>query len=66
MTSFIASWNGQALDTRAAADSDDRIVYDQATGSLFYDADGSGSGAALLFAVLDTSPTIAASDFAVV
>jgi Ca2+-binding RTX toxin-like protein len=52
----------------AAADGSDRIIYDQATGNLFFDADGNGSGAAVLFATLgETShPLIAASDFAVV
>ena len=51
-----------------AADASDRILYDQATGNLFFDADGNGSGAAVLFATLgETShPLIAASDFAVV
>ena len=49
-----------------AADADDRIIYNQATGALLFDADGSGSGAAVQFATLDTHPTITASDFAVI
>jgi len=47
----------------AAADADDRIVYNQATGQLFYDADGNGGGAAVLFATLQGAPVLAASDF---
>jgi Ca2+-binding RTX toxin-like protein len=49
-----------------AADADDRIIYDQATGRLFYDADGSSAGAAVLFATLSGNPTLSASDFAVI
>jgi Ca2+-binding RTX toxin-like protein len=49
-----------------AADADDRIIYDQATGRLFYDSDGSGSGAAYHFATLTGTPVLAASDFAVI
>lgn len=50
----------------AAADAGDRIVYDQATGKLFYDADGTGAAAAIQFALLDTKPLLAASDFVVI
>ena len=51
----------------AAADSDDRIVYDPATGRLYYDSDGDGAAAQILFAVLDTRPaTLSAGDFEVI
>ena len=46
----------------AAADASDRIVYDQATGKLYFDADGSGAGAQIHFATLDGAPVIAAND----
>ena len=35
----------------AAKDADDRIIYDQTSGRIFYDADGSGATAAILFSV---------------
>lgn len=47
----------------AAADADDRIVYDQATGSIFYDADGSGAGEAVLFAEVAAGTILNRSDF---
>ena len=40
-------------------DADDRIIYDQATGQLFFDADGNGAGAQIQFARLDGAPAIA-------
>ncbi|MEA3015101.1 MAG: hypothetical protein QOD42_3646 [Sphingomonadales bacterium] len=50
----------------AAGDADDRIIYDSATGRLFYDLDGNGIAAAYQFATLAGAPVLAASDFAVV
>jgi serralysin len=51
----------------AAADADDRILYDTATGALFYDSDGTGAAAAIQFATLSSKPlTLAAGDFLVI
>ena len=46
-----------------AVDASDRILYNSATGSLSYDADGSGRSAAVQFAILDTRPTLTHTDF---
>ena len=45
---------------------DDRILYDKATGILSYDADGSGTKAAVQFAVIDTKVALTAANFLVV
>ena len=50
----------------AAKDADDRIIYDPATGRLFFDADGSGAGAQIQFATLQGAPAITANDFTVI
>ena len=50
----------------AAHDSNDRVLYNTSTGQLYYDADGSGSGAAQLIATISGNPTIAATDIAVI
>ena len=47
-------------------DADDRVVYDTSTGNLYYDADGSGAGAAQLFATVQGAPALAARDVSVV
>jgi Ca2+-binding RTX toxin-like protein len=46
-----------------AVDSNDRILYDQATGTLFYDSNGSASGGRTAFAIIDSRPTLSADDF---
>ena len=59
--------NGNAFVIGTAAqDSSDRIIYDQATGRLFFDADGTGAGAQVQFAVLNGAPIIQANDFTVI
>ncbi len=50
----------------AATDADDRIIYDPATGNLFYDADGNGAAAAIMFASLGAQTTLFASDIIVI
>jgi Ca2+-binding RTX toxin-like protein len=63
----LGALNANAFFAGAAAhDADDRIVYDAATGNLYYDADGNGAGAALLFATLQGAPVLTASDFVVI
>lgn len=51
---------------KAAADSSDRIIYDAATGALYYDADGTGSGARVRFATLTPGLALTASSFTIV
>ena len=71
-TIFTALGNAGALlvgafNTGAAAmEADDRIIYNTSTGALFYDADGSGKGAAVQFATLSgVNGTLSAADFVV-
>ena len=47
----------------AAGDADDRILYDGASGKIFYDADGSGGGAAILFAQVAAGAALSNLDF---
>lgn len=54
-------------NTTGPRDLDDRIIYNSSSGSLFYDADGSGTDfAAVRIALLTGAPTLSASDFTVV
>ena len=50
----------------SATTSDQRIIYDKASGSLFYDADGSGEAEAILFARLAPGTELAPVDLIVV
>ncbi len=53
-------WGDKALDA------DDRIIYDAAKGALYYDADGSGSGAAVQFARITPWTWLSHDDFRIV
>ncbi len=47
----------------AAADTNDFLIYNGATGQLFYDADASGTGAQVLFATVSPNTVLGISDF---
>jgi Ca2+-binding RTX toxin-like protein len=51
---------------KKAADAGDRVIYDKGTGNLYYDADGTGKGAAIKIAVLQNKATLKLSDFFVI
>lgn len=50
----------------AAADGNDRIVYNSTTGALLFDADGNGAGAAVKIANLDKNLALSNTDFFVI
>jgi Ca2+-binding RTX toxin-like protein len=58
--SFVSGAGATALDA------DDYIVYDTSTGGLFYDADGSGVGAAVLIGTLTGAPALTLAEFTVI
>jgi Ca2+-binding RTX toxin-like protein len=47
-------------------DSDDYVIYDTNTGSLYYDANGNGSGGSVKFVTLTGIPGLTVADFVVV
>ncbi|ERT04820.1 GDSL-like Lipase/Acylhydrolase family protein, partial [Lyngbya aestuarii BL J] len=49
-----------------ATDSNDRFLYDTASGNLFFDVDGIGSQTSTLLATLDGNPTLSANEFSIV
>lgn len=49
-----------------AHDANDRIIYDQSAGKLYYDNDGSGAHGQVLIATLTGHPTVTASDIVVI
>jgi Ca2+-binding RTX toxin-like protein len=50
----------------AAADADDRIIYDIATGALYFDQDGAGGVAQIQFAILEANPVLTSADITVI
>jgi Ca2+-binding RTX toxin-like protein len=53
--------------TTQPSEADDRIIYNQTTGNLFFDEDGGTRANAVLFATLENSPNnIASTDFLVI
>ena len=50
----------------AALDATTRIIYDTTSGALFYDADGSGSGAAVQLATFTVVPALTLADLFIV
>jgi len=71
---FTALASGTTLDSTTfwsgpkAHLATDRIIFDNSTGALYYDADGSGKGAAVQFASIGTAtshPELHATDFVV-
>lgn len=50
----------------AARDKNDHIIYDRETGTLAYDADGSGSGEAIVFAIVGENLRLTSRDFLII
>jgi predicted extracellular nuclease len=50
----------------AALDEGDRFIYNQSTGALFFDADGTGASAQVQLATLATKPVISFNDIVVI
>ncbi|RQW43901.1 hypothetical protein EH199_10455 [Novosphingobium sp. LASN5T] len=69
---FSALGHGGALAEGAfvigkqAMTPDQHLLYDKASGDLYYDADGSGAQAAVLFAHFENTATLAAHDFVLI
>ncbi|GAB6140689.1 M10 family metallopeptidase [Methylosoma difficile] len=57
---------GQLVLGSQALDTNDYIVYNQSTGKLYYDADGSGAGSQVQIATLGVNLTMTNADFVVV
>jgi Ca2+-binding RTX toxin-like protein len=55
-----------SVTSLAQTDADDHILYDQSTGALYYDADASGGGAAVRFAMVSGMPAVSAADLQIV
>lgn len=58
--------NNEFIIGAKALTADQHIIYDRTNASLYYDADGNGSGGAVLFAQLVNGTTLALGDFVVI
>lgn len=56
----------KANATGIANEADDRIVYNTATGALYYDTNGNAAGGTTQFATLYNKPVLTAADFLVI
>jgi Ca2+-binding RTX toxin-like protein len=65
-TGALGAGNFVANASGAAVDANDFIVYETDTGRVFYDADGSGAGAAVVIAVVGTGSALTAADFTLI
>jgi Ca2+-binding RTX toxin-like protein len=65
-TGTLASDAFAANTTGNAGDATDRIIYETDTGNLYFDADGTGAGAKVLFAKLDPGLALTNADFVVI
>ena len=70
---FIGLANGELIAaafmanaTGLAGDASDRIIYETTTGNLFFDADGTGAGSRVQFAVINPGLSLTNADFFVV
>jgi Ca2+-binding RTX toxin-like protein len=57
---------GKFVIGAAAVDGNDRIIYDSATGDLYFDADGAGGAGQVKFATLDPGLDLKSSDFQII
>ena len=55
-----------AAGATAGHDADDRLIYNTSNGNLYYDADGSGAGAAQVVATFTGAPGVVATDITVI
>ena len=54
-----------AAGTTAAADADDRLIYNPTNGNLYYDSDGAGGAGSQLVTTLTNLPGLTAADISV-
>ena len=58
---------GAFVTGTAAQDADDRIIFDPATASIYFDADGNGTASSpILFATVQSGISLSATDFTVI